>query len=1035
MDSQSPVQAFYSGASVFVTGATGFLGRILVEKLLRSCPDIACVYLLIRNKKGKDLQARTEDIFEDVVFDRLKKERPKFRHKVVAVAGDCALPNLGLSEQDTKILLQEVSMIFHVAATVRFDEKLKTATAVNVRAPRDLLRLARQMPKLKVMMHVSTAYSNCDNDVIEERIYPSSIGYKELIMMAERLPDKIFEDITPRILDRHPNTYAFTKQVAENVVGEEGRGLPVGIIRPSIVVSTYKEPIVAWINNMYGATGVSAGAGLGFLRALYCDPDCNANIVPVDMCVNSLIAAAWEVAEEYEKDKTRYHTRIYNYESSNDKPLNWKEFMDASRNHGMLTPSSKAVWYYSFGLYKSYAMYLMAIFILHVIPALLVDAALMCAGKSPKMMKIYAKIHKFSTVISYFCTRQWVFKSENVRRLLAKMSNDDKATFFCDLRELDWDLFFQHYLRGVRVYLVHDPMDTLPEAMRKWNRLYWAHQAIKVVAGFLLLRILWSLLLFIYNKTWREDHKLHKPSHFIYCVLHQLLLKSLIPCTLRSSESLIVHRLSHVDDRIDLDEANLTPIQDFYKDAKVFVTGCTGFLGRILVDKLLRSCPVSTLYLLVREKKGKNVDARLDELFDDVVFRRMKKARPDYRKRVVAVSGDCSLPDLGLGAQDKKMLVDEVTLVFHIAATVRFDETLKRATAINVQATKDMVMLAKQMTRLKAFLHVSTAFANCIDDVIEEKVYPMAMHYKHLTQITQVVDDRLLETLTPYFVEKYPNTYVYTKQIAEGVINEEAQGLPVGIYRPAIVISTYKEPIPGWINNIYGATGVVFGSGMGMLRVLYCDGDADANMVPVDMCINGLIASAWDVAQRFQETKSDFQIPVYNYETTNDKRIDWNVFRELSGKYGLYAPSELCVWTYCIYLIKSYPLYVFLSFFMHMIPGVLMDAYLVINGRKPRLVKTYKKIHSFSSVIAYFCTRCFDFRSANVQLMVGKMSDRDAEVFFCDLKRLDWEDFYVTYVPGARVYLAKDPIDTIEAGKRHYRRRVSRNGKLYERKH
>jgi len=61
------VPEFYAGRSIFITGATGFLGKILVEKLLRSCPDLKCLYLLIRHKKGKDSQERLEDVLESQV--------------------------------------------------------------------------------------------------------------------------------------------------------------------------------------------------------------------------------------------------------------------------------------------------------------------------------------------------------------------------------------------------------------------------------------------------------------------------------------------------------------------------------------------------------------------------------------------------------------------------------------------------------------------------------------------------------------------------------------------------------------------------------------------------------------------------------------------------------------------------------------------------------------------------------------------------------------------------------------------------------
>lgn len=64
---RSPIQNFYSGANVLITGGTGFLGKVLMEKLLRSCPDIGSIYLLVRPKKGKDIQERVDQLFDGVV--------------------------------------------------------------------------------------------------------------------------------------------------------------------------------------------------------------------------------------------------------------------------------------------------------------------------------------------------------------------------------------------------------------------------------------------------------------------------------------------------------------------------------------------------------------------------------------------------------------------------------------------------------------------------------------------------------------------------------------------------------------------------------------------------------------------------------------------------------------------------------------------------------------------------------------------------------------------------------------------------------
>jgi thioester reductase-like protein len=61
------IQEFYRGASVLITGGTGFMGKVLMEKLLRSCPHLRNIFLLVRKKKGKDVATRIQEVFDDPV--------------------------------------------------------------------------------------------------------------------------------------------------------------------------------------------------------------------------------------------------------------------------------------------------------------------------------------------------------------------------------------------------------------------------------------------------------------------------------------------------------------------------------------------------------------------------------------------------------------------------------------------------------------------------------------------------------------------------------------------------------------------------------------------------------------------------------------------------------------------------------------------------------------------------------------------------------------------------------------------------------
>ena len=49
--------------------------------------------------------------------------------------------------------------------------------------------------------------------------------------------------LTPKMVGARPNTYTYTKAIAEHLLHEESRTLPVAIVRPSIVGATYQEPM------------------------------------------------------------------------------------------------------------------------------------------------------------------------------------------------------------------------------------------------------------------------------------------------------------------------------------------------------------------------------------------------------------------------------------------------------------------------------------------------------------------------------------------------------------------------------------------------------------------------------------------------------------------------------------------------------------------------------------------------------------------------------------------------------------------------
>nr|ANN23959.1 fatty acyl-CoA reductase I [Phenacoccus solenopsis] len=493
-NSMSEIQSFFKGTSVFITGATGFLGHVLLSKLLRSCPDIKQIYVLLREKRGKTAIERFKEMIDDEVFQVIKSECPDILAKVTPIVGDCLKPGLGLNQTDRQLIRNDVDVIFHVAATVRFDAPLRQAVNMNIRSTSDLLDIAADMKKLKAFVHVSTAFSNCvDRKVIEEKLYESPISSENLMLLVDKLSDETLDRITPGLLGTYPNTYVYTKAVAEEVCRTKGVDLPVVIFRPAIVISSAKEPIPGWINNVYGPTGVVAAAAVGLMRSLNTDQNCKANIVPCDYVVNAAIAAAWGVSLKNRNGEI-IHTNgnglkskpdkskdipVYNYSCDLlKKPLSWKEFMHMNEMQEPKMPSSMSVWAYNLTLNKYQFVHQLYCFFLHILPAFFVDNIARLIGKEPKLLDAYQKIHKLSDVLAYFSTREWQMKTDNVMNLWHRLSNKDKEIFGFNLDEIDWMNYFYIHCVGIRKFILKEDPNTIPAAQKRRKRFLMAHYFI-----------------------------------------------------------------------------------------------------------------------------------------------------------------------------------------------------------------------------------------------------------------------------------------------------------------------------------------------------------------------------------------------------------------------------------------------------------------------------------------------------------------------------------------------------------------------------
>ncbi|KAJ3619069.1 hypothetical protein MTP99_005856 [Tenebrio molitor] len=479
MSSDAQIGKFYKEQSIFLTGGTGFLGKILIEKLLRQCWDLKKIYVLVRPKKDKSPEKRFEEFFEYPCFDLIKCKN--LSEKVFLISGDCQKPHLGLGVQDVKLLKKETTCVIHAAANVKFDQTLKEASH-NVRATRDVLELAKEMQNLKVFVYVSTAFSNCVHSHIEERFYTPPMKSESFLGLVDDVDDNTLQAITSKLLGDYPNTYIYTKCITEDLV-RSSLQVPKVIVRPAIVTSTIEEPVLGWVDNLNGVIGILLLAGLGILQSMHAKKNSPALLVPVDYVANCTLAAAWKV----HRSGT---TTIYNYTGHNKNIITWGRFIEIVKPIGWEVPPEKIVWYLCFKLRENRLWHKICVFFLHTVVAYFVDFVLICVGRATIAVKNYRRLHKAMDLISYFAIRRWSFEQDNVLELWDQMGNEDKKMFNFNMEDTDWVKYNRDSILGLRMYLLKETLDTIPKGKKKLKILCVVHYAVVALFWYSLYKFL-----------------------------------------------------------------------------------------------------------------------------------------------------------------------------------------------------------------------------------------------------------------------------------------------------------------------------------------------------------------------------------------------------------------------------------------------------------------------------------------------------------------------------------------------------------------
>ncbi|MGE0305778.1 MAG: HAD-IB family hydrolase [Acidimicrobiia bacterium] len=338
-----------AGKRIAVTGATGFLGTAVVERLLRCVPDCELVLLIRAGRRSTVQQRLTKEILRNDAFDRLRSELGKDEffemaaRRVQVITGDVGTDGLGLDQHDRSVLAS-CDIVIHSAAAVSFDSPLDSAVEVNLLGPTRIAETLKSLDVRPHMVSVSTCYvaGNRRGAAPEERVSAGPFhlvrSWRKEVAAARRLRSDVdAESRQPKLLDQFraearrelgaagtpalaakteqrrtrwcdarlveagraraaslgwPDAYAYTKALGEEALMENAGDIPVSIVRPSIIESALAEPRPGWIRGFRMAEPVIISLAKGLLTQFPGVPEGTVDVIPVDLVVGAICAVA-----------------------------------------------------------------------------------------------------------------------------------------------------------------------------------------------------------------------------------------------------------------------------------------------------------------------------------------------------------------------------------------------------------------------------------------------------------------------------------------------------------------------------------------------------------------------------------------------------------------------------------------------------------------------------------------------------------------------------------------------------------------------
>uniref|UniRef100_A0ACD5ZA79 Uncharacterized protein n=1 Tax=Avena sativa TaxID=4498 RepID=A0ACD5ZA79_AVESA len=487
------VAGYFRGKSILITGSTGFLGKVLVEKILRVQPDVKKLFLLIRANDVESAKLRIQSevigmelfrvlkVKHGVAFDSFIEE------KVCPLVGDIMYENFGLDIIKLRELSKDIDIIVNGAATTNFYERYDVAFNVNVLGVKHVCAFANKCTKLKMLLHVSTAYvageqkglipekpfSMCETLKVgtyldiesEENLIKGTTIELKANCYTEKAEKKTMKELGLKRARYFgwPNTYVFTKAMGEMMLGHLRGDFPVVIIRPSIITSTLKDPLPGWMEGIRTIDTVIIGYAKQTLSFFLVDLNLIMDVIPGDMVVNAMMVAMAAHLEEQAQV-------IYHVTSSVRIPAPYAILAESAHRYFFDNPActgrnAERVWlkkmrfFGTLGRLRLYMAikYKLPLEMLHLVNIALCGVFSRCYNELSRKYKFVMQLIELYAPYTLF---KGCFDDANLEKLRMAMNKDQNNSgvyyFDFDPKSIDWDdYFYRIHIPGLLRHMRH----------------------------------------------------------------------------------------------------------------------------------------------------------------------------------------------------------------------------------------------------------------------------------------------------------------------------------------------------------------------------------------------------------------------------------------------------------------------------------------------------------------------------------------------------------------------------------------------------